>query len=71
MSKVEWKFADEAVSDWCVKNGNGIGIKFLSNYIKCVAVNNSINVELELFNVNNRENFLEPYYLLLKIVTDI
>ncbi|MFI8707931.1 SMI1/KNR4 family protein [Bacillus sp. NPDC077411] len=56
MSKVEWQFADEAVSeDFVKKTGNDIGVKFPKDYIKCVAINNGANVEPELFNVNNRE----------------
>ncbi|MEI4803435.1 SMI1/KNR4 family protein [Bacillus sp. FJAT-51639] len=56
MSKVEWQFADEAVSeDFVKKIGNDIGVKFPKDYIKCVAINNGANVEPELFNVNNRE----------------
>lgn len=56
MSKIEWQFADEPVSeDFVNKIGNDLGVKFPSDYLKCVALNHGGNVESEIFNVDNRE----------------
>lgn len=56
MSKIEWQFADKAVSeDYIKKIGDELGYKFPEDYISCVAINNGANVEPELFSVGKRE----------------
>lgn len=56
MSKIEWQFADEPVSEEYVKKtGNELGFEFPEDYISCVAINNGANVEPDLFNIGNRE----------------
>ncbi|UKS64956.1 SMI1/KNR4 family protein [Rossellomorea marisflavi] len=56
MSKIEWQFADAAVSEEYVKKtGSELGFELPEDYIKCVALNNGANVEPDLFNVGNKE----------------
>jgi len=56
MSKLEWQFADETVSeDYVGRIGDDLGFIFPKDYVSCVAINNGANVEPELFNVGNRE----------------
>ena len=56
MSKIKWEFADEPVSQEVVHTvGDNLGVKFPSDYIECVAINNGANAEPRLFDVENRE----------------
>jgi len=56
MSKVEWQFADEAVSEEYVKKiGKELGFNFPHEYVECVSKNNGANVEPELFDVQGIE----------------
>ncbi|KMT63017.1 SMI1/KNR4 family protein [Paenilisteria newyorkensis] len=50
MSKAEWQFADEAVSlEEVLAVQNNLGVKFPSDYVECVQINNGASLEPELF----------------------
>ncbi|ENQ3105348.1 SMI1/KNR4 family protein [Bacillus cereus] len=56
MNKIEWQFADEAVSEEYVKKvGKELGVDFPHEYVECVSKNNGANVEPELFDVQGIE----------------
>ncbi|MBC1552142.1 SMI1/KNR4 family protein [Listeria booriae] len=50
MGKVEWQFADEAVSlAGIIAIQEYLGIKFPNDYVECVQINNGASLEPELF----------------------
>ncbi|MBC6309914.1 SMI1/KNR4 family protein [Listeria sp. FSL L7-1582] len=50
MSKIEWQFADEAVSlEDVLTVQKNLGVKFPSDYVECVQINNGASLEPELF----------------------
>jgi len=56
MSKIEWQFADEPVSEDYVKSvGNHLGVVYPEDYTSCASINHGANVDPALFDIGNRE----------------